>query len=297
MWDVYARAQVRFRGKMETIIQLLEEKFSLSGWTLTRPDQGHQKECLIFQAGNRKVFLKFGTGNAEPLRRLGKIGVAPEVLEAGVIQGKSFVIQEFIEGPNPPKSWFTGHLAFLSAFIRKYHEDTLLIELLSQNQTLTHRELVARDVAELEKRWENLKRAGGIEGKDLETAFDKLRKDAATLEAVELAPVHAEPNNQNMLLAGERLVMVDWDEIRLGDPVQDCGQMLWWYVPPAKWAEFFESYGFDPNQKLLDRLYWWTARASLVIACWQFEHGFDAQEFLRDFRAAVSQQANPHASF
>jgi thiamine kinase-like enzyme len=222
--------------------------------------------------------------------------VAPQVLETGEIEGKSFVIQEFIEGPNPEKNWFAGHLAYLAAFTRKYHEDTPLIELLSHNQALTHRELVARDIAELEERWENLQQAGKLEGGDLEAAFDKLRKDGAALEAVELAPVHAEPNNRNMLLDGERLVMVDWDEIRLGDPVQDTGQMLWWYVPPARWAEFFKSYGLNPDQELLDRLFWWTARASLVIACWRYEHGFDGQEFLRDFRASVNQQANPHAT-
>ena len=57
----------------------------------------------------------------------------------------------------------------------------------------------------------------------------------------------------------------------------------------------------NPKEKLLDRLFWWTAGASLVIACWQFENDFDGQEFLRNFQAAADQQAdqqaNPHAAF
>jgi aminoglycoside phosphotransferase (APT) family kinase protein len=282
---------------LQALIQILEKKFNLTGWALSRPGLGHQKECFIAQTGSLKLFIKFGIDDPKPLWRLGEIGVAPPLLETGEIKGKSFFIQEYIEGKSPEKSWFGGHLTYLAAFIRRYHDDIPLTGLLSQGQAKTYRELIAGDIAELEKRYNRLKQVGKLSGIELENAFSKLKRDANILQAVKLVPVHAEPNNQNMVLAGERLVMVDWDEIRLGDPAQDIGLVLWWYVPPAKWAEFFESYGLDPGQNLLDRLYWWTARASLMIALWQFEHGYDGQEFLLDFQAAVNGQLNPHATF
>ncbi len=282
---------------MQALIQLLQDNFGFSWWTLSRPGQGHQKECLIAHAENRKLFIKFGIGDAKPLQRLGEIGAAPELLANGEIEGKTYVIQEYLEAKNPEKAWFGGQLDYLAAFIRRYHDDIPLTRLLSQGQTPTYRELVARDTAELETRYTRLKQAGTLNGTDIEAAFDKLKRDAAALEAVELRPVHAEPNNQNMLLPGERLIMIDWDEIRLGDPVQDMGQILWWYISPARWPEFFKSYGLELTPELRDRLFWWTARASLMIALWQFEHGYDGQEFLLDFQAAVNGQPNPHATF
>jgi aminoglycoside phosphotransferase (APT) family kinase protein len=91
--------------------------------------------------------------------------------------------------------------------------------------------------------------------------------------------------------------MIDWDEIKLGDRMQDIGLTLWWYVTPRRWPEFFDNYGLQMGQAINDRIFWWTAKASLAIAFWQFEHGYDGQAFLIDFQAAVTGQPNPHARF
>jgi hypothetical protein len=48
----------------------------------------------------------------------------------------------------------------------------------------------------------------------------------------------------------------------------------------------------------LDRLYWWSAYASLGIAQWFDWHKRDpvmVAAFLTDFYAALNQRANPHA--
>ncbi len=37
--------------------------------------------------------------------------------------------------------------------------------------------------------------------------------------------------------------MVDWDDIRLSDPMQDIGLLLWWYVAREYWPAFFQNYG------------------------------------------------------
>ena len=47
----------------------------------------------------------------------------------------------------------------------------------------------------------------------------------------------------------------------------------------------------------MDRIFWWSAKASLAIAFWQFEHGYNGQAFLVDFQAAVNGRPNPHAKF
>lgn len=282
---------------MQELHRFLEKKFQLADWSLTRPRQGHRKECYIAWAGNLNLFIKFKVTALEPLRRLGEIGVAPEVVAAGHLAGKPFVIQEYLEAENPTPAWFNDHLDYLAGFIRRYQDDEILARLVEPTTYTGHAGLVARDIAELERRFSRLQAAGKLDQAGIGAAFEKFKSTGAMLPPAKLVPVHAEPNTTNMLLPGERLVMVDWDEIRLGDPMQDVGLILWWYVRPEKWAEFFDSYGLKMDGNLQEPIFWWTARASLAIALWQFEHGVNGQAFLEDFQAAVKQEPNPHAAF
>ena len=44
------------------------------------------------------------------------------------------------------------------------------------------------------------------------------------------------------------------------------GPLLWWYVPPDRWPEFFRHYGAELDSAVRDRLFWWTAEESLDVA-------------------------------
>ena len=91
--------------------------------------------------------------------------------------------------------------------------------------------------------------------------------------------------------------MVDWDDMQLSDPMRDVGLLLWWYVAPHQWNEFFEAYGLELDNKLIERIYWWAARTSFAVALWHVEHQYDCRGFLADFLAAVNMKSNPHAVF
>lgn len=278
---------------MRELARMLEQRFNRKGWSFTRPGQGHQGDCYIVQSGDLKLFLKLGIDNSQVLHILSNLDVAPQFIASGIVKSQPYTIQDFYEGKNPSPAWFGDHLGYLAEFIRRYHNHKYLARLLSLRQDPT--ELVAGDLALLETRFNRLKEARKWDLDEIEPDFAKLKRDGLNLAPVELVPVHAEPNTSNMLLMDDRLFMIDWDEIRLGDPVQDVGQILWWYVPPARWAEFFESYGLPLTEDILKRIYWWAAKASLSIAFWQFEHGFDGRDFLHDFQAAVHDQPNPRA--
>jgi aminoglycoside phosphotransferase (APT) family kinase protein len=277
--------------------RFLEEKFQLANWTFTRPQHGHQKECYIAQAGDLKLFVKFEVPAIEALERLGEIGVAPRVLARGESEGRNFVVQEYLPAPNPEPAWLANNLGQLAAFIRRYHQDEQLVDLLTTAEVTPNSQPVAKDLARLEARFTPLKAGGKLNSTEIEESFEKLKVAGARLKTDSLVPVHAEPNIQNMLLQGDRLFMIDWDEIRLGDRMQDIGLILWWYVTPRRWPEFFDNYGLQMEQAILDRIFWWTAKASLTIAFWQLEHGYDGQAFLVDFQAAVNGQPNPHVRF
>lgn len=90
---------------------------------------------------------------------------------------------------------------------------------------------------------------------------------------------------------------MDWEKASLADAMRDLGPLLWWYVPPGRWEEFFHTYGAPLGDAVAARLYWWAARTSLAVAHGLLERGDRncARDFVRDFIAAVARGQNPHA--
>ena len=123
-------------------------------------------------------------------------------------------------------------------------------------------------------------------------AVNHFRAQARRLRPAPLVPVHPDPSPANFLVGGQRLIMVDWDDILLSDPLRDLGLVAWWYLPQEAWASFFARYGRPVERHAI---FWWVARRSLEVALW-----FDARRarrparaFLDDFYRAVQQQGNP----
>lgn len=118
------------------------------------------------------------------------------------------------------------------------------------------------------------------------------------IDAAPLVPSHTDPNNTNVLVAPERIYLVDWDGITLSDPLRDIGLILWWYVPEARWPEAFSRMGIPATD--LDattaRVYWWSAVTSLCVALWIDRHASNddaIRSFLADFTAAANDLPNP----
>lgn len=155
---------------------------------------------------------------------------------------------------------------------------------------------MARNLATLENQFVAL-HAEELHAPNIVSAFEKLKAQSKRLQAVPLVPVHPDPNTKNILLTNDSLLMVDWDDIQLSDPMRDAGQLLWWYVAQHQWHEFFEAYGVMMDDGLVERIYWWAARTSFAIALWHVEHGYDCRAFLLDFLTATNMESNPHAVF
>ena len=280
---------------MEKVRQILQTKFQIANWVIARPEDGQQKDCYVAQSDEYRVFIKFDVPIVV-LQRLGEIEVAPRVLVSGVVDGRPYVIQEYIAGRYPNWQWFADHLSLLATFFRRFHDDQKLASLLLRNATTDYHEHVAWEVTQLERQFKSLV-ARVLPISAITSAFEELKNQSKSLQPVKLVPVHADPNTKNMLLTGNKLHMVDWDDVLLSDPMRDVGLFLWWYVARQQWLDFFVDFGQQMDDFLVDRIFWWAARTSLAVALWHVEHNYDCTAFLTDFVAALNKENNPHAVF
>jgi len=135
---------------------------------------------------------------------------------------------------------------------------------------------------------------------DLDAALAELERQARNLRPVELAPVHGDPNPLNLILTrGERdrLLLVDWDDLLLSDPMRDVSQWLCWYVSQERWSTFFARCRLEPNRALSDRVFWWSARASFANVLWRIARRYPCEVFLRDCWGALRRRVKPHQVF
>ena len=280
---------------MRTINAILHTHFQQDKWVISKPKDGQQKECYIAQSGDLTVFLKCAVPVA-PLRRLGELGVAPRVLASGVLDDKTYVIQEYVAGIYPDWQWFAHNLPLLARFIKHYHDDKELNVLLAKGTQTDYHSHIAADINDLERQFQAL-HSDELHAPPIIEAFTLLKVQAFNLQPVKLVPIHADPNTKNMLLAANTLCMVDWDDVTLSDPMRDAGQLLWWYVAGQQWDEFFAAYGLPLDEAVFERIYWWAARTSFAIALWHVAHSYNCTSFLKDFVAAIHGESNPHAVF
>lgn len=275
---------------------ILRKETGISGWQISKPEQGLSKETYIAKSDKRIVFVKFDV-NIPPLKRLSKLGLTPKVIATGVVHNENFVIQEFIEGIHPNRLWFESHIAQLARFIKIYHYDKQLIKLLAGNRKFRIQKQIKDDFRNIEEQIDEVA-LNQYETEIFKNSFNLLKKQGRDFSSINPAVIHADPNLNNILVASDKIYMIDWDNVILSDPLRDIGLILWWYVPKAKWKTFFKYYGLDVNESVYNRLYFWVALRSLVISLWFIINKNDtkaAKEYLRDFYTAVNKQDNPRS--
>jgi hypothetical protein len=283
---------------LSTVQNLLRTTFPHTFWILTEPDHGQQKQCYIATSHDQAVFVKFDSAPFAILRRLRDLTLTPRVLAGGTVQGRAYVIQEYLIGVHPwGWRWFPANLPLLARTIRRYHSDSVLRDLLAkETQQLSYAAHVHAELVQLERHLASLTLDPPL-ATELAKALAELTRQAQQLQPVALVPVHGDPNGLNFILAQEQLYLVDWDDICLADPTREIGQWLCWYVAQEQWLSFFADYGGTVDQALIDRLFWWSARASLANALWHLSRRYPYEVFVQDCWDALRQQMVPHQVF
>ncbi|MDQ5825373.1 MAG: phosphotransferase [Chloroflexota bacterium] len=273
---------------------ILTSHFPGRDWVLRKPTAGMTGESYIATSDGLDIFIKFDV-EAPALQRVAELGVAPRVLAAGRHEGRLYIVQEYVQGIRPEREWFPLHLPQLAELIQVYHHDLVLTALLSKGKQVRHAEYIDSELRGFETQLAAL--SDPSHRAELSPLVTELREQSRAFEPVELVPTHADPNFYNFLVAGERIYLLDWDAASLSDPMRDVGPLLWWYVPPDKWHEFFAASEMEMNEQVARRVYWWAARQSCMVALLFAGSAYPeyAQPFIVDFRAALHGQPNPHA--
>ncbi len=270
--------------------EIFKQHFPNKQWKISNPPDGMSSQVYIADGGQEKVFIKLSPHHSAAVKRLAELGLTPSVLFSGTYDNQPYIIQEFIDGKYPDRKWFANNLDTLAMFIHKYHSDDQLKQLLTSDELQTYEGHIKNELTVLEQ---SISESGSdvFDTKEVRDAIHLLKEKCKKLKVVPLVPTHADPNSKNFLLTSKGIMMVDWDDIILSDPMKDIGVMLWWYVPKEKWKIFFEHYGQEIDE---DKIYWWTARASIQIATWFAKRGDreNAQFFINDFLRAIEGKEN-----
>jgi thiamine kinase-like enzyme len=253
---------------MESIKAKLGQIYPDGQWDIKPSGVGASNQAFIARNGEQKAFVKLAVA-APVLVRLSELGVTPTVLSEGLEGGKPYIIQEFVEGRKADKDWYSQNVETLAKFIKKYHQDDKLRELLADGQDSSYEDNIAVSLKGLDDDIEE-SNSDSLNSQQVKEIVLSLREKARELEPTPLVPIHKDPNPSNLLITKEGLVMVDWDDIMLSDPMQDISLILWWYIPHAKWGIFFEAYGGKLDE---EKIRWWIARNTLSIASWYGKQG------------------------
>jgi hypothetical protein len=243
---------------------------------------GGSSERTFVATGPETVVVRL---DADPrvLRRLAEIGVGPVVVAAGEHDGRTFVIQESVDGDVASAGWMRANARAVADLVATYARDRELTRLAVPLTTDSYASaLLAQARLVLP--------AGCME--EVERLVD-LAPAAGETPAV---ASHGDPNASNFLV-GERLLLVDWDDLRCADPMRDVGQLAWWYLPEPAWPDFVAAAGVTWDAAARDRLFWWVAAESLDVALRLLpDHPGAAEDFLADFDAAIAGDPNPRGA-
>ena len=278
---------------MNIVEAVLAQHFAAQRWRISTPPAGVQKEAYIAQSEHHNLFVKFDVATWA-LPRLAAIGATPPLLFKGTHEGRPYIIQTLVEGTHPDRTWFAQNVGVLAHFIKRYHADKQLTELLSPPCMPRYEEHIQHEVATLAHAFMTAS-PDTFATPRTHSAIGRFMEQSKRLRPVPFVPVHADPSPVNMLVTQQGFTMVDWDDVVLSDPMRDMGLVMWWYLPRHLWQPFVDTYGTSLDQH---RLFWWVAKRSLELALWLDQrHAHDgAQAFLEDFFRAVQHHDNPQVT-
>lgn len=77
---------------------------------------------------------------------------------------------------------------------------------------------------------------------------------------------HGDLNHNNFLMTAQNhLYLVDWDNVKIADPLFDICFLLCRYYPPSRWNEWFQIYDFKKSDSFTKRVKWYSMLACLNL--------------------------------
>lgn len=179
---------------------------------------------------------------------------------------------------------------------RTYSGDTLVAQEWKQGHVLTKEDMDNQDIKDLISHIHHsqhlltmLKRVGGKEFSPLdfiELYFQDLPQNLATHQyfnqiihfledqvhedfyQIQPCVCHGDLNHHNFLYdtTHNKLYLVDWENVRIADPLSDLTYLLIQYFPPHQWSSWLSSYDFQETLLFRQRVTWYSLFNCLLLA-------------------------------
>ncbi|MBS4761310.1 phosphotransferase family protein [Carnobacteriaceae bacterium zg-ZUI252] len=198
--------------------------------------------------GEQTIFLK---RNTTPfLAAVSVEGIAPKLLwTRRTANGEGITAQEWIEGDTLQPVQMVEHDVL--AMVKAIHESATLKGMLEkiQGSSATPTQLLAeyQESLQVDLRQNSF----------LNRVVDYLYHTANQLEKVDSVVCHGDLSHANFLLEKTgRLYLVDWENVKLCDPLLDVASILCRYINYSDWEKWLEVYGVTLTPSVQLRLQW-----------------------------------------
>lgn len=236
------------------------------GWEL-HPIGGETGQAYMAVRPHERVFLK---RNSSPfLAVLSGEGIAPKLMwtkRAG--NGDVLTAQEWLDGRTlEPEEMSSPAVVDL---IKKIHHSDKLLEMLQkiQGEEYTAEHFLDDYMWHLQSGLQSHQFFG-----DVLLYLDQ------SLPLVSDAPktvCHGDLDCRNFMLSDdEHLYLIDWEMVRLADPISDLTMVLTQYVPVNEWSQWLSEYGLEITAEVRRRIEWYALiNCLLLIKKYHFEGRF-----------------------
>jgi fructosamine-3-kinase len=191
---------------------------------------GTDKLSYAVRSGGRELWAKVAADQDEEheLATWARVAVllserhaAPPVLDVLEVAGRTALLFPFVDAPVADRTTLHERYDDAEDVLAGLHADAELAALLGGPTTSA---ACFREVW-IERLEEDLDIVEGYVAKDLHTfleeAVDELGGLVDTLDQPVRSPVHGDPWHENWLVGPDRLWLLDWEDLAVGDPVVD----------------------------------------------------------------------------
>lgn len=227
-----------------------------SGWKL-HPIGGDTGHAYMGVRAEEKVFLK---RNSSPfLAALSVEGITPRLIWTKRIgNGDILTAQEWLNGRVLGRSEMADKR--VSDIVRKIHRSQHLLSMLRK---------VKGEIYDPETFLEEY-----FDGLDeslrdnpfLTTIVNYLQDTLHYVKGAEYTVCHGDLNRKNFLVTEKkRLYLVDWESVKIADPLADVSLLLIQYIESDEWSDWLKQYGLEPSESHLERLEWYSLVNYLLL--------------------------------
>ena len=221
------------------------------------PLGGSTGQAFIGLREGERVFLK---RNGSPfITALAAMGFAPKLIwSQRSYSGDVLIAQEWMEGSlMTPKNMRDDSVIHL---IRRLHESSYLYDLLKQMQAPIYRpeHFIQDYLHQLPSSLQSHRFLNEVLHY-LSTHYEE------HFLSTPYCVCHGDLHHLNFLMdTTGKLFLVDWENVRLADPISDLTQLLCHYFPPSQWQIWLDSYGMTYDSPTLNRIRWYSLMNALL---------------------------------